>query len=425
MKPRPLHFSAAYREFASTVRSLHRLAVEGRDESPEADAIREASDLPWDALTEAERERATGLSGDLYSVSEVAHETEPMNPQAQLKINDFYESRRRGEWDRALKLLRRWYKYIDPPLLAYLRGVTWLEAGDRESAVLFFESARERDPDNPDYQVACLRVVDYEDINEFVESVLRSTADYSPFVVVEAVANAMKPYYSRDQGEAPHPQNLRRFSPILEEMIQRLEVHSDEGAESHRVLCSILLGLCHQRLGEHQAAVSAYSKGLAIDPQNGTLLTARGCVGYGSGGDAIRDLQLAISYGTLLIWPHYLLAHHHFVERRYQECLRNCEDALRIEGPIEAKCDLAEWLAISRAELGFPEAMVRSAFEDALRLDASNDRARRNLATFEAAMADPKSIKDARFETRSQREVQASALVERWPWVRAQWDSAA
>lgn len=424
MKPRPLRFSAAYREFARSVRELHRLAVEGRDESPEADEIRDASDPPWQALTQAERERAAGLSGDLYSISDPPHETEPMNPQAQSKINAFYEARERGEWDRALGLLRRWGKYIDPPLLAYLRGVTWFDAGDEDAALLFFERAHQLAPAAPRYQVAYLRAADYIEIHEFVETILRSPADYSPYVVLEAVANATKPLF-QPGSSLPRPEELRRFSPILEETIQRFGAHPVEGDEVHHVFCFIMLGLCHQKLGENQAAISAYSKGLAIEPQNATLLTARGCVGYGSGGDAIRDLELAISYGTALIWPHYLLAHHHFVERRYQECLRNCENALRIEGPLEAKCDLAEWLAISRAELGFPEGMVRAAFEDALRLDPSNDRARHNLAAFEATPGDSKSIKSPRFETRSRREAQALALGDRWPWERSQWDSAA
>lgn len=44
---------------------LQRLWDEGRGETPEADAIREESDGPWYAMTDAERDEASRYSGDL------------------------------------------------------------------------------------------------------------------------------------------------------------------------------------------------------------------------------------------------------------------------------------------------------------------------------------------------------------------------
>jgi hypothetical protein len=74
------------------------------------------------------------------------------------------------------------------------------------------------------------------------------------------------------------------------------------------------------------------------------------------------------------------------------------------------KSELAEWSAISQAELGFPAEMIRASFENSLRLDPSNDRARRNLAAFEAAI---RPARPRTWETRSEAAVRASGQAER------------
>jgi len=72
-------------------------------------------------------------------------------PQAQAGLIEALEARQRGEWDRALDLLRRWRAHIDPALLSYLRGSIWLEAGDVETAADFFAHAARLLPGAEDY----------------------------------------------------------------------------------------------------------------------------------------------------------------------------------------------------------------------------------------------------------------------------------
>ncbi len=109
MARQPLAMSANYRAVVRAIRELHRLNQAGLEDSPEADAIRDASDAAWEALSEVERKRVGGLSEDLYSLSEPpAGEGQEGNPQAQTRLNDAFEARQRGDWDRALELLRRW-----------------------------------------------------------------------------------------------------------------------------------------------------------------------------------------------------------------------------------------------------------------------------------------------------------------------------
>jgi len=122
------------------------------DDSPEADAIRDETDGPWNALTEVERNRVRYHSEDLYSLHEPPPVAQPMNPEVQAKLIEAYEAKRCGEWDKALDLLRVCRAYLDPAEVSYIRGSIWLEAGDTETAMLYFENAAKLNPVNVGYQ---------------------------------------------------------------------------------------------------------------------------------------------------------------------------------------------------------------------------------------------------------------------------------
>lgn len=55
---------------------MYRLAKEGKFESPEADAIRDAMDGPWNLLSETERQTARELSAALNEITTRIPETE-------------------------------------------------------------------------------------------------------------------------------------------------------------------------------------------------------------------------------------------------------------------------------------------------------------------------------------------------------------
>ena len=138
--PLVFRMSPNYLAVVRGIRELHRLTLSGLDESAMADAVRDATDGPWNALSEVERERADGLSEDLYSISDPSvNGPGETNPQALAGWNDANEARERGEWDRALALLRRWGKDLPPAIVSRLRGSIWREAGDPETSALFYE----------------------------------------------------------------------------------------------------------------------------------------------------------------------------------------------------------------------------------------------------------------------------------------------
>jgi tetratricopeptide (TPR) repeat protein len=405
--------SANYLATVRGLRELHRLAVVGRQDSPEADAVRDATDVPWQGLTEVEKKRLSGLSEDLYSITDPQPAAQPeMNPQVQARLVDVDEARRRGEWDRALELLRRWASSIEPSVLSYLRGFTWLEAGDPETAALFFEDASGRQPENGAYLAMLL-----DSTNRFhpaeawrrAREILDEPDRYEPIVVAFAADVILDSVPCLPQAEAF--QLFRRLIPLLEWALDKLEM-GDRGEVDLSVLTKTcrVLGFCHETLGEDQAALSCYSRGIAADPTNPVLLVYRGVLLYGESPRAVKDFEVAIECESPVIWPYFFLAHYSLVGGLFEKCRALSERGLEMEGPDTIKSELAEWLAIAQSELGYPAEVVRESFDRSLRFDPTNERARRNLATFEAA---DRPIPASAYETRDRAAIRVSGLSER------------
>jgi hypothetical protein len=145
--------SPSFQVVAKGLVALRRLIKQGKDESPEAEHLRDALDAPLLALSRTEKERAKLLSEDLYSISEppAAINGGELSPQAQQLLDEALKARQNREWDRALALLRRARESIGPARLSYLRGSIWLEAGVPEVAAEFFGHASESDPANASF----------------------------------------------------------------------------------------------------------------------------------------------------------------------------------------------------------------------------------------------------------------------------------
>jgi tetratricopeptide (TPR) repeat protein len=409
---KPLTMNPAYLAMVRGTRELHQLLAAGNDDSPEADTIRDATDGPWEALSEVERNRVRKLSEDLYSLVEQPPTAQPMNPQAQAKLNEAFEAKQRGEWDRALDLLRCWRAYIDPALLSYLRGSIWLEAGDPATAALFYEHAFKLNPSNGNYQAMylyALNIADPATASNKAEETLQEHQNVSP----AAVARAADVFFmsARKRSERQANQVFERLESILKNTLARIE-NADPSERDNPTYVTVLalLGFGNEFLGKAQAALDFYSRGLEVEPDNDALLIARGILLYGTSARAIPDLEMAIRHGSPLIWPYVFLAHHNLANGRFEECRRLCERALSMGGSPTVMSEVSEWMAIAQAQLGFPADMVRASFDNAIRLDPSNERAKKNLAAFEAAS---KPIAAKIWETRTAGAVRTSGLAER------------
>lgn len=121
--------------------AMHQLSLAGQFESPEADAIRDAMDGPWEAFPPSLRKRLTGLSADLNAISDNLLRESPVeiDPQTPALLFAALEARQRGDWDESLELLRKLQHTLPDFAICTLRGRIWLEAGDPETADAFFE----------------------------------------------------------------------------------------------------------------------------------------------------------------------------------------------------------------------------------------------------------------------------------------------
>ncbi|HEV3386494.1 MAG TPA: hypothetical protein VG097_16845, partial [Gemmata sp.] len=94
-------------------------------------------------------------------------------------------------------------------------------------------------------------------------------------------------------------------------------------------------------------------------------------------------------------------------------CRVMCETGLRMHGSDTTKSQLEEWRAIAQAEGGFSPEDVRVTFEAAIRLDPSNELAKRNQNAFEAFLRIPRKPQHAGWEQKSEAAVRQFALAER------------
>jgi tetratricopeptide (TPR) repeat protein len=225
MVRQPLFLSPNYRAFVRGIRALHRLAIAGKDESPEADAVRDSMDAPWEALSEIERIRARGLSEDLYSISDPPNGCgDQMDAQIQDKLNNALEVRQRGEWDRALEQLRGLDGFVAPALMSFLRGSIWLYADDPETALLFFEHALQLQPENGNYLAIFLHALNAADpraAQEHARQIVANPNTHSPVAVARAADILFRATHSLADAETMEA--IRQLIPVFERAISHIE----------------------------------------------------------------------------------------------------------------------------------------------------------------------------------------------------------
>lgn len=409
--------SSGFKLAAKGLVALHRLGQAGQDDSTEADAIRDALDAPFDTLTRVEEERAGWLSEDLYSVSEPpdAIPLKEMTPQVQQQLNEAYEARQNKDWDRALGLLRLLQEHLSPALLSYMRGTIWGMAGYPVVAAFFYEHLWLSEPGNAKYHALYLNTLAESDpvaAERLARLVLNDDEKFSPLVVADA---ARIHFHSFGVASAINSDTMcRELIPILERNTTRIDNSGDDatGSESYETTVRIL-GICYDILGNSEAAIDCFSRGLSANPNNISLLVSRGILRYGRSPGAISDFEQAERLGLPQILPYYFLAHHCLITNQFDQCRIMCERGLRMTGSDTTKSQLEEWRAIAQAALGFPAESVRTAFEAAIRFDLTNEFAIRNREAFEASLKVPHSRPNSNWEKKSEAAVRLFGIVER------------
>ncbi len=414
----PSFGSSSFKLMARGLVELHRLIREGKDDSPEGEAVRDALDAPLHALNRIEKERAEWLTIDLYSVSDppATSTLKEMTPQALQQLFEAYEAIQSHDWDRALKLLRRWQEHISPALLSFMRGDIWGDAGYSEVAAYFYEHALETDPANAKYHALYLDAMSESDPVEaakLAQQVLAVFETYDPLVVAQAAHIHF--HHAGVVSDFDMETMCRELIPILERNASKIDNNGDDASRSVGYeMTAQILGICYDLLGNSSAAIDCFSRGLSANPNNVGLLVSRGILRYGRSSGAINDFEQAERLGMSQVLPYFFLAHHCLITNQFDDCRVMCERGLRMTGGSDAtKSQLEEWRAISQAALGFPPDAVRTAFEAAVRWDPSNESASRNRAAFEASLRTPHSRPNSTWEKKSEAAIRQFGIVER------------
>ena len=129
--------TSAFSQSVKLLLELHRLFLRGQHEGSEADALRDAMEPHWYAMTDDEQRLMRKLSGHLYCVGDRSTAAPPASEIQQA----FAQARRDERWEDVLDLLRDHPGLAAPRIRSWLRAQAWAGLGVREAADEFIRDA--------------------------------------------------------------------------------------------------------------------------------------------------------------------------------------------------------------------------------------------------------------------------------------------
>ncbi len=300
-----------------------------------------------------------------------------MNRQAQSQLLEVIEAKERGEWDRALALLRRWAKYVDPAVASRIRGGIWQQAGDIVTAVVFLEHAARLQPRDARYAVVYLLTLeqaDQESARRVAETWVGEGKKHPAVALVAAGSVLLR---------TATPATAVRLHTVVEQAAEQL-AGADEDSEDAGVYPATfgILAALEIVAGRTHDAFRTLERGLALYPNNPLLLLHRGAARGLTGPVGVEYLNRAAVFAPRMFWIDYLLARHYLSDGDDNRCRQHCERALSKEGPAAAPAEVAQWLGMSQLLSGYPVVAVQEAFELARALAPQDSQVVENFARF-------------------------------------------
>ena len=149
--------SESYQKYKELLLKLHDLVAQDKDQTDEADIIRDAMDAPGTRLTDEEHERIKGLSADLYML--VGEEIKERSPLSEKEIRDVLARQfKANDSDGILESLRKYNYESQDEHLACIRAICWEALGDFDVALLFARHALKLNPSDPYYRLLMLHI---------------------------------------------------------------------------------------------------------------------------------------------------------------------------------------------------------------------------------------------------------------------------
>jgi tetratricopeptide (TPR) repeat protein len=114
----------------------------GDPDGEEADAIRDAMEDPWYAMSRSEQQLVRGLSADLYTIGQppVSDKRESIPSE---ELQQFVDN---ADWPAVLEVVRSKQTSLDADEAAFLRAVAWMHLGQPEVALCFLREVERLRP---------------------------------------------------------------------------------------------------------------------------------------------------------------------------------------------------------------------------------------------------------------------------------------
>src|SRR5713101_5688082 len=133
-------------KYAHLLLELHQLFAEGKEETEEAEAIRDLMDSPWNDLGQPDRDRLNGLSEDLYAFGESRSKSNAMSMKENMELGaEIQRGFLANNWDRTLHLLRAGPP-APPGMIPFMQARCWEKLGYLEVALVFAQQAERLNP---------------------------------------------------------------------------------------------------------------------------------------------------------------------------------------------------------------------------------------------------------------------------------------
>ena len=252
--------SDPFSQSVGLLRELHLLTVEGKDETDEADRIRDAMDGPWGQLNSEERARLRGLSADLYSIGEDFASPAVPSDRGAAEFDQAFHSR---DWDKALEILREQQGLL-PAGVAALRGVVWAELGYHEIAALFFTEAYRLQPRNIDLKASYLRALVHaghtaEASEQALEGINAATDPYELLLSAEILFDCVQ------SGGGATESEFRQIINLIERGLTLMGESPLDQSWARRVCSAYLtMALCFDSIGDDWRAAELYEKARSV-----------------------------------------------------------------------------------------------------------------------------------------------------------------
>ncbi len=252
-----------YVEYESRLKQLNSLMAEGKSDTDEAEAVRDAMDTPWMRLTQAEQARLNGLSADLYMLQD--DETfEPAGGRTKIQIGQaIFAAMKQENWEEALALMRK-PNLIPKDRVATFRAKVYDELGHHDTALLFLNYAIENTKNPQGHLVVKLfLMLDLGYTHEIVPEAEQLLAQESLPDFQKATVAIVLALIAKHLPELQARSIYTHVASILERILEGKTLHPSDNEILATIYISI--GYCYFVSGDVAHAYTAYDNALKLD----------------------------------------------------------------------------------------------------------------------------------------------------------------